>query len=1387
MKQVIQLLLIGSELADQNNVLQLLKNGEQEFGLVIAEPDESLGSQLQEHRPNLILVSFNSSGRAGAEQFFEQLKSHAPAVPVIVFGESDTAAAAVQYMKLGAADYIPLSRLAAISLPQRIQEHVTDQNRQARQGRAMEALGRISLALNTTHDLTRLLDLICQESSRLFNVGVAFVWLLEGDELVGIAGHGYRHKDFIGMRVPLTGSRLLGPRVIKEKRPLFINDTPHSEGADPILTKHFNIQSILGMPLVTENQAIGALMLLDNDNPTRFRQEDIDLARLLGSHIAIAIKNTRLYEEISERVKESGRRSEELEALRYASFHLTANLELKPLLEAILEQAMRLVDAADVHVFLYDGNELSFGAARWADGREETPYKTVRPGGLTATVAQKGEAIIIPDVNKHPLFKDWPWGGSIASYPLKIGHEILGVMNVAVELPHHFDHNEQRVLSLFADEAAIAIKNAQLFEATRRQLRELSVLHAVAVAGVRATDEDTLISETTRIIGDTFYPHNFGVLLLDKAQEKLEVHPSYQSNVAELSAIHVNKGIVGRVATTGQPIRADDVHQSKYYLKGDPDTRSELCVPLKVGDRIMGVFNAESDRLAAFTDGDERLLTTLAGQLAIALERLRTESAERLQRRRLLIIAELAREMTGLLNVQELCAIVAERLRTEFGYYNVSILLTTEDKTEVVLQGHSGSYTALIQVGHYRQKIGRGLIGRAAETGLPQVFNDTREAPNFFELQGMSIASEAALPLKVGNQVIGVLNVDSSDTNTFGSGDIATLLAVADQLAVTLEKARLFEEISRRSEDLQSVQEILHALNAFPNAAEAFPNVARGLKAITNCGRASLALLEENGDWFSIYALDQPRSELSTGTRMPVALTAAIENVLAGRPHFTPDLEQEIDFPAEKTLYDAGYRSRINLPLYIEERTIGSLNLAWSYPAGFDPSQLSLLGQIAQAVALAVEKTRLFTEVRRRARELDLLNKIIGTAASARTGVEVLQIGCKEMASFFDVPQAALALLNETQTFETVVAEYLAPGRVPVLHERIPVANNAALQEVLRTGQPLAIENVQSHPITEPVRELMARRGTVSLLLVPIPVRGRIVGTLGIDALTPRTFTTAELNLAKTVGEDLGRALETAQLHEQLQAHAAELEERVNERTRALAEANEQLKELDRLKSKFVSDVSHELRTPVANLWLYLDLLERGRAEKRTHYLDVLKKETKRLEHLIENTLNLSRLEMTDSQANFEEIDLNTLVDQIIVAYHPRADLDNLVFNFVPGQDIPPIHGAKNQLAQVINNLLSNAFNYTHEGFVHVKTYPDRENNQAVLEIVDSGIGIDPEDLPHLFDRFYRGRHTGQSDIPGTGLGLAIAKEIVDLHRGTIEVECREMGGTTFRVRLPYR
>jgi two-component system, OmpR family, sensor histidine kinase BaeS len=141
------------------------------------------------------------------------------------------------------------------------------------------------------------------------------------------------------------------------------------------------------------------------------------------------------------------------------------------------------------------------------------------------------------------------------------------------------------------------------------------------------------------------------------------------------------------------------------------------------------------------------------------------------------------------------------------------------------------------------------------------------------------------------------------------------------------------------------------------------------------------------------------------------------------------------------------------------------------------------------------------------------------------------------------------------------------------------------------------------------------------------------------------------------------------------------------------------------------------------------------------------------------------------------------VVEQVVLAYQPRAEADGLLLTFEPASPLPPVRADANQVAQVVTNLIANALSYTEVGYVQVSTYV--ENDYVCLCVADSGSGIAPDDLPHVFERFYRGQHVLKNDVPGTGLGLSIVKEIVDLHEGRIEVDSQPDHGTTFRVWLP--
>ncbi len=252
------------------------------------------------------------------------------------------------------------------------------------------------------------------------------------------------------------------------------------------------------------------------------------------------------------------------------------------------------------------------------------------------------------------------------------------------------------------------------------------------------------------------------------------------------------------------------------------------------------------------------------------------------------------------------------------------------------------------------------------------------------------------------------------------------------------------------------------------------------------------------------------------------------------------------------------------------------------------------------------------------------------------------------------------------------------------------------------------------------------------------------------------------------------------------------LDRRVSERTKDLLEANNQLAsankrltDLDQLKSKFVADISHELRTPISNITIYLDMLQSNTvSENKQRYLGVLQDETTRLATLIEDILDLSKIEMAGRSLDIKNFDLCEMINQIIIS-NKYVALEKGIEIFTEFENIKEIiEGDPIQISQAINNLVINAINYSEEGEIKVKVL--RKNSNVEITVVDKGMGIAEEDKEHLFERFYRGRNASLSTIPGTGLGLSITKEIIDLHKGEIRISKNTEGkGTIISILLP--
>src|SRR5579859_3265311 len=255
---------------------------------------------------------------------------------------------------------------------------------------------------------------------------------------------------------------------------------------------------------------------------------------------------------------------------------------------------------------------------------------------------------------------------------------------------------------------------------------------------------------------------------------------------------------------------------------------------------------------------------------------------------------------------------------------------------------------------------------------------------------------------------------------------------------------------------------------------------------------------------------------------------------------------------------------------------------------------------------------------------------------------------------------------------------------------------------------------------------------------------------------------------------------ERLQAEAELEQHRRHLEELVEQRTASLQQANIQLLALSRVKDEFVSNISHELRTPLTNLMFRAHLLKQ-QPEALAEHLGVIERETDRLHRMIEDLLQLSRLDQDQIDFMLQPLNLNPLIQRYLADRAPLAEAKNLSLTFIESSNLPGVLGDPGLLEQALGVLLTNAMNYTPPG--GSITVNDLS---AGFSVSDSGPGIAAEEQPKLFERFFRGATGRKSRFNGTGLGLALAKEIIDRHRGKIEVTSRGIAGegTNFTVWL---
>ncbi len=454
---------------------------------------------------------------------------------------------------------------------------------------------------------------------------------------------------------------------------------------------------------------------------------------------------------------------------------------------------------------------------------------------------------------------------------------------------------------------------------------------------------------------------------------------------------------------------------------------------------------------------------------------------------------------------------------------------------------------------------GEGVSGRVWATGEPVIVDDYPHwEGRAASWEGIPVTAIVGAPVRWGGEFLGSLIVHADPPRTFSPADAELLSLFATQAAIAIQNARLYEETRRRALEQETVSRIAYALNTL-DVREAFPVLLEELWSLTGCDVARLAVLDETGEHFIITDLKSPFLPPvppnlgglgSGGDVVPLSSTTALESFELGRPHLTADLSTETDFPFEQALYQAGLRSRVALPLLSGGEVFGALNLGSNHTSHFRESQLPILQQIADAVALAVENSLLFQAEREQRELAEALEEAAAAVSSTLEPDQVLdrileQVERVVAGDAFNVMlvEDGVARVVRSRGYEHLgVEEQIARFSTPVVE--LP-----SLVHMIQTREPVAIPDTSTDPEWIPLEGWEWAHAYVGAL---IQVGGVTVGTLSVDGTRPGQFGPADAHRLAAFADHAAAAVENARLFKQAQQEIAERKRAEGELQRSL-------------------------------------------------------------------------------------------------------------------------------------------------------------------------------------------------------------------------------------------
>lgn len=503
-----------------------------------------------------------------------------------------------------------------------------------------------------------------------------------------------------------------------------------------------------------------------------------------------------------------------------------------------------------------------------------------------------------------------------------------------------------------------------------------------------------------------------------------------------------------------------------------------------------------------------------------------------------------------------------------------------------------------------------------------------------------------------------------------------------------------------------------------------------------------------------------------------------------GQTEFYPDIPDELlvqsarDEEHLEIMRRIGICSAMLVPLKARGRILGVLTFINSEcNRHHTVEDLALAEDLANRAALAVDNARLYQteqQIRKAAeRTSDLLKRLQSVSESlsqALTPQQVVSSVIEQGVNTLGAHAGTVTLLNNAGNELEIVGTVNFPQEVVKKWKRFPLSQQVPIADAIRGNSPVIVESFAEWSDHYPgLGPLASVTGSQALAAFPLVVEGRTIGALGLSFPTPQRFSEDDLAFMLALAQQCAQALERARLYE------------TEQKLRTQAEA------ANRMKDEFLATVSHELRTPLNAILGWSQMLKNGSLDDgaRQKALTTIERNARAQTQLIDDLLDVSRIITGKLRLDIRAVDLTSVAMAAVDAVRPAAEAKEIRLQTLLDPQAGPISGDPDRLQQVVWNLLSNAVKFTPKGG-RVQIRLERINSHVEIVVSDTGIGIDEEFLPHVFDRFRQLDGSKTRRHGGLGLGLAIVRQLVELHGGTVSAENNgEEQGSTFTVKLP--